>query len=186
MNTRIQFEDIPEFLLIVVEWLLAALIIASLFVPTRADAMPKSWQGTPTVTRHGVTYRVKGKEAAVVRVRAVNKATSKSKTNDCNEIDYEFKYKGRNVKVVSIWSTACTKSVKVLKVHAYLDSMEDARILRGRVHVIATRESDFRWFKEWGNASYERCSKALGCCTTHSTTSCAPSKPSSSCTTSLS
>ena len=159
MTYRLKFEDIPEFALILIEWLLAALIVASLFVPATADALPKSWQNTPTVTRHGVTSRVKGKEAAVVRVRATSKATSKSKSNDYNEIDYEFKFKGRNVKVTSIWSTACAKNVKVLKVHAYLDSMEDVRILRGRVHVIATRKSDFRWFKEWGNASYERCPK---------------------------
>ena len=84
MTYRLKFEDIPEFALILIEWLLAALIVASLFVPATADALPKSWQNTPTVTRHGVTYRVKGKEAAVVRVRATSKATSTAaKRNFC-------------------------------------------------------------------------------------------------------
>ncbi len=51
--------------------IVCALIAAILAIamPHEADAIPVAWRGTPRFTQAGVTYRVRGHSAVVVRTR---------------------------------------------------------------------------------------------------------------------
>lgn len=110
----------------------------ALAMPHNAHAMPKAWRNTPTVTQNGVTYRVRGWQAVVIKTngRQVN-------------IPAEIKYRNKWYEVKSIWSTAL-KGAKTITIHADLDSCESAQLWKKSVQVRVTRTGIYRWLKKTG------------------------------------
>lgn len=129
--------------------IVCAIIAAALALamPRDAHALPKAWQGTPTFTKAGITYRVKGHAAVVVK-------TSGKRVN----IPAEIKYKGKWYEVRAIWSGAL-KGAKVVTVHADLETCETARLWSKSVQVRVTRAGMYKWLKRTGcNVTRIHCS----------------------------
>lgn len=114
-----------------------ALFIA-LLVPSQAHAMPNKWKGTPTFTRAGVTYRVRGRVAVVTKTKGKRVC-----------IPAEVAYKGKHYEVRAIWSGAL-KGAKVVTIHADLETCESARLWSPSVRVRVTRAGMYRWLKRTG------------------------------------
>lgn len=114
---------------------LIALLLA-LAMPHKADALPVAWRGTPRFTQAGVTYRVRGHSAVVVRTRGKRVC-----------IPAEIKCHGKWYEVRAIWSGAL-KGARVVTIHADLETCEDARLWKIQVRV--TRRGMYRWLHETG------------------------------------
>jgi len=112
--------------------------IMALTFPHRADAMPKAWRSAHEFTQGGITYRVKGWDAVVVK-------TSGKRVN----IPAEVKYHGKWYEVKAIWPTAL-KGARVVTIHADLETCESARLWSKRVTVRVTRYGMWQWLKRTG------------------------------------
>ena len=115
--------------------ILCAIVTAILAIamPHEADALPVAWRGTPRFTQNGITYRVRGWDAVVVK-------TSGKRVN----IPAEVKYHGKWYEVRAIWSGAL-KGARVVTIHADLETCEDARLWKIPVRV--SRRGVFKWLK---------------------------------------
>lgn len=124
-----------------------------LLVPSRADAVPVKWRGTPRFTRAGITYRVHdGMHAAVV-----------VKTNGRRvNVPAEIKYHGKWYEVRAIWPGAL-KGARLVTIHADLECCESTRLWSTKVRVRVTRKSMYRWLKRTGaNVSRIHCDGCEG------------------------
>ena len=117
--------------------------ILAIAMPHNADALPVAWRGTPKFTQNGITYRVKGWDAVVVK-------TSGKRVN----IPAEIKYHGKWYEVRAIWPTAL-KGARVVTIHADLETCETARLWSKRVTVRVTRYGMYKWLLRTG-ANVER------------------------------
>lgn len=113
-------------------------VLLALAMPRNAHAIPKAWRNTPQFTQSGVTYRVKGWSAVVVK-------TSGGRVN----IPAEVKYHGKWYEVRAIWSTAL-KGAKTITIHADLETCETARLWSKNVQVRVTRYGMYKWLKRTG------------------------------------
>lgn len=112
------------------------LVMVAIFA-TPAHALPNYWKGTMKFARAGVTYRVKGHDAVVVKTKG-RKVT----------IPAKVKYHGKTYRVRCIWSDAL-KGAKVVTIHGTLrDGCESARIWKVRVRV--TNRSVYEWLRQSG------------------------------------
>lgn len=129
--------DLPAVTRLVL--VLTALVFA-LLSPARADAMPNSWRGTPTVTKGGVTYRLRKSDRAAVVVR-VRKAEATVRAS--------VRYRGTTYRVRCIWDGSL-RGVKRLTVKSTLrDGCEDPRLWKvGTVRV--TDPGVYRWLRSTG------------------------------------
>lgn len=113
-------------------------VLIALLAPSTANAMPKAWRGTPSFTRSGITYRVKGHSAVVTRTSGRNVT-----------IPAEIKYHGKWYEVRAIWPGAL-KGAKTVTIHADLETCESARLWSKSVRVRVTRTGMYRWLKATG------------------------------------
>ena len=113
-------------------------VLLALTMPRDAHAIPKSWRNAPQFTQGGVTYRVRGWQAVVVK-------TNGKRVN----IPAEVKYRNKWYEVRAIWSTAL-KGAKTITIHADLETCETARLWSKNVQVRVTRTGLYRWLKRTG------------------------------------
>ena len=113
-------------------------VLLALTMPRDAHAIPKSWRNAPQFTQGGVTYRVRGWQAVVVK-------TNGKRVN----IPAEVKYRNKWYEVRAIWSTAL-KGAKTITIHADLETCETARLWSKNVQVRVTRTGMYRWLKRTG------------------------------------
>lgn len=111
-------------------------ILVAVLMPTKADALPNRWKGTPRLTRAGVTYRVEGHDAVVVKTRGERVM-----------IPAEVKYRGKWYEVRALWDGSL-KGVKRITIHADLETCEDARLWKIPVRV--SRRGMFKWLRRTG------------------------------------
>lgn len=108
-------------------------LLLALAMPRKADAIPVAWRATPRFTQNGITYRVKGWDAVVVKTSRRNVT-----------IPAEVRYKDRWYEVRAIWDGAL-KGVRRVTIHADLETCEDARLWKIPVRV--SRYGVFKWLK---------------------------------------
>ena len=113
-------------------------VLLALAMPHDAHAMPKAWRNALQFTQGGVTYRVRGWQAVVIK-------TSGKRVN----IPAEVKYRNKWYEVRSIWSGAL-KGTKTITIHADLDSCESAQLWKKGVQVRVTRYGMYKWLKRTG------------------------------------
>ena len=127
----------------IIRVLTIALVIVTILA-TPAHALPNRWKGTPKFTRAGVTYRVKGHDAVVVKTKG-KRVT----------IPAEIKYRGKWYEVRALWDGSL-KGVKRVTIHADLETCEDARLWK--IPVKVTRKGMYKWLKRTGaNVSLIHC-----------------------------
>ena len=108
-------------------------------MPARANALPKSWEGCRTVTKSGITYRIRKADRAAVVVRV-----HKSKA----AIPGTVKVCGTTYRVRCILDGAL-RGVKSLTIRGSLrDGCEDGRLWR--IKVWATNGNVRKWLRATG------------------------------------
>lgn len=113
-----------------------ALVMVAIFA-TPAHALTDYWKGTPKFTRAGVTYRVKGHDAVVVKTKG-RKVTIPAKVT----------YKGKTYRIRCIWDGAL-KGAKAVTIHGSLrDGCESARLWKVKVRV--TNRDVYEWLHRTG------------------------------------
>lgn len=118
--------------------ILALLFTILVLIPRPAHALPNYWKGTPTFTRGGLTYRVKGHDAVVVKTSRRNVT-----------IPAEVRYKGRWYEVRNVW-TGALKGARSVTIHADLDGCESGTLWKRGVRVYVTRKGMYRWLHRTG------------------------------------
>lgn len=120
----------------IIRVLTIALVIVTILA-TPAHALPNHWKGTPKFTRAGVTYRVKGHDAVVVKTKG-KRVTIPAKVT----------HKGKTYRVRCIWDGAL-KGAKVVTIHGSLrDGCESARLWKVKVRV--TNRGVYEWLHKTG------------------------------------
>ena len=116
--------------------ILALLFTILVLIPRPAHAIPNRWKGTPRFQRAGITYRVSGHDAVVVKTSRRNVT-----------IPAEIKYRGKWYEVRAIWDGSL-RGVRRVTIHADLETCEDARLWRIPVRV--TRRGMYKWLRRTG------------------------------------
>jgi len=121
--------------------------LALVLLPSQAQAIPNRWRNSHTTTQHGVTYRVDGKDAVVVKTMGRSVTIPKA-----------IKYKGKKYTVHAIWDGALSKNKKLRKVdlRADLECCEDNSLFTRdsrNVRITVHTKGDYKWLTRKGNDS---------------------------------
>lgn len=120
---------------------LAVGALATLATPRPAEAAPAKFRKCQTVRQNGITYRIYQRYAIVTKCPARATVT----------IPHRIKHAGKAYTVRAIWSEATGPQVKRIHLKARsLETIEDPRILCGKVKVYAYDRSTYQWLKSTG------------------------------------
>lgn len=115
--------------------------IVTLATPEPAEAMPRKFAKCPRIKQNGITYLLYQRAAIVTKCPARATVT----------IPHRIKYAGKAYTVRAIWSEATGTQVKRIHIKARkLETIEDPRILRGKVKAYAYDRNTYKWLKSAG------------------------------------
>lgn len=115
--------------------------IVTAATPEPAEAMPCKFAKCQTVRQNGVTYRIYQRYAIVTKCPARATVT----------IPHRIKHAGKAYTVRAIWSEATGPQVKRIHLKARsIETIEDPRVLCGKVKVYAYDRDTYGWLKSAG------------------------------------